>query len=39
MKIELIQKDDPRLKVSCEEVVDFENNRNRKFCRDFKEYG
>lgn len=25
MKIELIQKDDPRLKVSCEEVVDFEN--------------
>lgn len=25
MKIELIQKDDPRLKIPCEEVVDFEN--------------
>ena len=25
MKLELIKKDDPRLKLSCEEVVDFEN--------------
>lgn len=25
MKIELINKDDPRLKEPCEEVVDFEN--------------
>ena len=25
MKIELAPKDDPRLKIPCEEVVDFEN--------------
>lgn len=25
MKLELLQKNDPRLKESCEEVIDFEN--------------
>lgn len=31
MKVELLQKDDPRLKLPCEEIVDFEN---KEFYRD-----
>ena len=27
MKLELIKNDDPKLKLSCEEVVDFENKK------------